>query len=329
MKTVIIANPMAGAGKVGRRWQNFNRIINSCFGPAQVRFTQGPADATRVARQAAREGCERLVVVGGDGTLNEAVNGLFSEDGMTSLGADISLVLYPVGTGGDFARSVGLSALPVQRALEIATDRRIDLGRTTLTAPDGSTIVRHFINISSFGASGLIDQKVNASSKLLGGKASFMWGTLRGLLAYKNQRVRLTVDDIFDQEVLINTVAVANGRFFGGSMKIAPDALVDDGLFDIVILGDLGLATFLRYSSYIYKGRHLELPAVSVMRGRTLTATPLYPTPVLIDFDGEQPGQLPVRYEVMPKALKLFAPWEHAEGAMRDPANSVKSRIDA
>ena len=309
MRTTIIANPHAGAGRVGRRWPHFNRAINSCFGPAQVRFTQGPGEAVFLCRDSMREGCERVIVVGGDGTLNEVVNGLFSADGSEFLGQGVSLVLYPAGTGSDLARSIGLTRRPVEEALQSSSDRLIDLGCATLTDASGVTRVHHFINISSFGASGLIVDKVNKSSKFLGGKASFILGTVRGLVSYRNQRIRLTVDDVFDEEVLINTVAVANGQFFGGSMQIAPNARLDDGKFDVVILGDLGLGTFLRHSHRIYQGAHLSLPNIRVVQGSVVTATPLGKNPVLIDLDGEQPGQLPVRYHIIPKAIKLYAPW--------------------
>jgi diacylglycerol kinase family enzyme len=200
-------------------------------------------------------------------------------------------------------------------ALDEAEERPIDVGRAQFLDHTGKNVVRHFVNISSFGSSGLIVDKVNKSTKVLGGKASFCIGTLRGLVAYNNQRVRLRVDDVFDEEIVINTVAVANGRFFGGSMMIAPHALLDDGFFDVVVLGDIGLVTFLRYSGKIYKGRHIGLPEIRELRGRVVEATPLGREPVLIDLDGEQPGRLPVRYGVLPSAIKLLAPWKRASAA--------------
>jgi diacylglycerol kinase family enzyme len=136
----------------------------------------------------------------------------------------------------------------------------------------------------------LWDKSREAMEARLGGRASFCIGALRGLVAYNNQRVRLRVDDVFDEEIVINTVAVANGRFFGGSMMIAPHALLDDGFFDVVVLGDIGLVTFLRYSGKIYKGRHIGLPEIRELRGRVIEATPPGREPVLIDLDGEQPG---------------------------------------
>jgi YegS/Rv2252/BmrU family lipid kinase len=312
MKTVIVVNPRAGAGRVGRRWDHYNRSINACFGPAEVRFTQASGDATRLTQEAVLSGFERIVVVGGDGTLNECVNGLFGADG-TFLAATTQLVLYPAGTGGDFCRSIGLASANLESAMHGATERLIDLGRAQLTRADGTPLTRYFINISSFGSSGLIVDKVNHTTKVLGGKASFLLGSIKGLLAYRNQRVRVQIDDKFDAEMLINTVAVANARYFGGSMKIAPEAQLNDGLFDVVTIEDIGLFEFLQYSGRLYKGQHIGLPGIRLMRGRTVIASALGSSPVLIDIDGEQPGQLPVRYDILPSRLKVYAPWHRAE----------------
>lgn len=314
MKTVIIVNPKAGAGRVGKRWNSYNRSINACFGPAEVRFTQAAGEATRLTREAVREGFERVVVIGGDGTLNECVNGLFSEDGQEFLGKDISMVLYPAGTGGDFCRSIGLETGNLETALHGATYKRIDLGKVAFSGSRGEPHVRYFINISSFGASGLIVDKVNHTSKILGGKTSFLWGTIKGLLAYRNQRVHIRIDDTFAADVLVNTVAVANGRYFGGSMKIAPTARLDDGCFDVILIEDIGLLDFLQYSRHLYQGQHLHLPGIRLIQGRKLVATPLSTAPVLIDVDGEQPGKLPVQYDILPHVLNVYAPWNRAEG---------------
>jgi YegS/Rv2252/BmrU family lipid kinase len=313
MKNVVVANPKAAAGRVQSLWEKSREAMEARLGGIEVRFTSGPGDATELTRRAIAEGANRIIAVGGDGTVNEVVNGFFDESGRAA--RETSLVVYPAGTGGDFARSIGMSGTDAVLALDEAEERPIDVGRAQFLDHTGKNVVRHFVNISSFGSSGLIVDKVNKSTKVLGGKASFCIGTLRGLVAYNNQRVRLRVDDVFDEEIVINTVAVANGRFFGGSMMIAPHALLDDGFFDVVVLGDIGLVTFLRYSGKIYKGRHIGLPEIRELRGRVVEATPPGREPVLIDLDGEQPGRLPVRYGVLPSAIKLLAPWKRAGAA--------------
>ncbi len=318
MMTVVIANPAARAGKVGRQWGQLEATVERALGPIEVRLTGHPGEATQLARRAIQDGAERIAVVGGDGTLNEVVNGFFAENGQL-LGREVVLALVPVGTGGDFSRSIGLCGVELATAIERATVHRIDLGRAEMVARDGSPVLRHFVNISSFGSSGLIVDMVNNTSKLLGAKASFMWGTLKGLLQYRNQRIRLQVDDVCDEEMVVNTVAVANGRFFGGSMKIAPQAVLDDGLFDITVVGDIGLAEFLGANRRLYQGDILGVPGVRRLVGREIKATPIGHAQVLIDLDGEQPGQLPVTYRILPAALQLLAPWGQAEAGK--PAN--------
>ncbi|MED5463868.1 MAG: diacylglycerol kinase family protein [Myxococcota bacterium] len=316
MKRVIIANPNAGSGAVRREWAGIKREIFGAIGTAEDRFTACAGDAARLVKDAAREGFEQIIVVGGDGTLNEAVNGWFDAEG-AAWNPDAALVVYPRGTGGDFSRSIGLTAENPALSFADATTRAIDVGSVRLTDHHGQPQQRYFLNISSFGSSGVISDSVNrmgAASKFLGGKATYAFGTVRGLLSYRNQRVRLRVDDAFEAELVINTVAVANGRYFGGSMKVAPQARLDDGLFDVVIMGDISLVDFIKYNPELYRGEHLELPGFSLHRGRKVVATPVgNRRDVLVETDGETPGKLPVTYEVMPGALRVYAPWGRAE----------------
>lgn len=314
MKSVAVVNPRAGGYRVKRRWQRLQRLIDGHFGPVQAQFTSRPGEATHLAREAIRAGAERIVVVGGDGTINEAVNGFVDEAGESILNPAVTLAVCPVGTGCDFARSIGFAGVPLDVALQRSSERPIDLGRVEFVGRDGRNVVRHFLNISSFGASGTVVQKVNQTRKLFGSRLSFVIGTLRGMAAYANQRVRLQLDAGPEQDVLVNTVAVANGRYFGGSMKVAPEARLNDGLFDVVRMGDIGVGTFVRHGHLIYKGRHLTLPQMRCTRAARVVATPV-DGQVLLDLDGEQPGRLPATFEVRASAIKLLAPWDRADAA--------------
>jgi len=313
MKPCLIANPNAAAGRVGRNWTAYARMVAERFGPCDVKLTERRGDATLHARDAARRGARHVVVVGGDGTLNEAVNGLFASDGDTPINPDLVLAYVPAGTGTDYARSVGLSGRTLSSLFSDCTERRVDIGRATLRGPDGAKQVRHFVNVSSFGASGLIADLTNRSSKRFGGKISFYMSTLRGLLAWRNRPIRLRIDDTFDQEVTVNTVAVANGRYFGGGMKIAPDALLDDGALDVIIVGNIRVTTFLSQSPRLYAGTHLALPYVTALRGRRVAAEPLDENPIPIETDGEHPGHLSVEYSALPGAMTVLAHWSKAE----------------
>ncbi len=318
METTVIANPLAAAGKVGRQWSRYERAIIDRFGKSDVRITTRAGEARSLTREAVREGTEQIVVVGGDGTINESVNGLFDPVDETRGAKLPTLVFLPAGTGGDLARSLGLRGLTPKAALETESTRPIDLGRVELKGPGGEPIVHYFINIASFGSSALIVDKVNKSPKFLGGEASFLIGTLRGLFGWRDRRIRLRVDDTFDDEIDINTVALANGRYFGGGMKVAPHALVNDGELDVIIVGGAGLVSFLRHSGKLYRGTHLNLPIVTSLKGKTILAESVdnSETPIYLEADGEAPGFLPLRCTVLPGAVDLLAPWPRAEAAL-------------
>jgi diacylglycerol kinase (ATP) len=166
--------------------------------------------------------------------------------------------------------------------------------------------MRYFINIASFGIGGLVDRYVNQSHKWLSGKASFFLATMRASLHYKNARCRIAFDDGPLVQLPIYSVAVSNGRFFGGGMKIAPDAEIDDGRFDVVTIGDVSVVTMMRHSGKIYRGAHIGLPNVSVERARKVVAEPVDASEeVLLDVDGEAPGRLPATFELVPQAIRI------------------------
>jgi diacylglycerol kinase (ATP) len=239
--TCVIVNPASAGGATGRRWPELRAELDRVLDRWDNRFTLGPGDATRLAREAVAEGYEMIVSVGGDGTMSEVVTGLFdpASDGCAATPTRPGIVLGSVrqGTGGDFARYLGLKgALPeCVRHLGGDATRPADLGLVALTSPSGEVRRSGFLNIGSFGMSGLVDEKVNATTKLLGGRVSFLVGLGRALVAYRPQPVRITVDGAPFYEGPMVTCAVANGQYFGGGMWIAPKAEIDDGLFDVVV----------------------------------------------------------------------------------------------
>ncbi|MBC7792766.1 MAG: diacylglycerol kinase family lipid kinase, partial [Clostridia bacterium] len=192
MKGLIVANPYAAAGAVGRNWDRLARHVHASYGSdLDLAFTTARGDATRIVHDAIAGGADRIIAVGGDGTINECVNGFaaYGPEVGTQLG------VFPAGTGSDLARSIGIA-----KSTEGCSDRLTDIGRVSCVGRDGGQSLRWFLNVASMGASGLIVDKVNTTTKRFGGKASFMIGTLKGLARYKNQRIRLTIDDLFDGE---------------------------------------------------------------------------------------------------------------------------------
>jgi len=306
-RTTVIVNPSSQGGKLGKRWRDHADVIGRAF-PFDEAITTGPGHATDLTREALRAGVERIVAIGGDGTVNEVVNGFFA-DGV-AIAPEASFALIPYGTGGDFRRSIDMPLDFAGAVAVIAANqrRRIDVGRLEFTRTDGARATRMFANIASFGVSGVVDRLVNESGKKLG-RLSFMLATARATWSYKNQRVQLVLDGGERIEATINTIAVANGRFFGGAMMIAPQAELDDGLFDVICMGDLTFADLVKSGSRLYKGTHLTMAKVTSRRARVVEAEAIEPGAVVeLDVDGEAPGRLPARFEVVPRALSIVVP---------------------
>ena len=234
LKTFCVVNPNSANGSTRRLWPEIHTRIQAAIGEVGVGLTEAPGHATELARQALEQGYEQIVAVGGDGTNNEVVNGFFRQDG-TPLAPEAVFAFVTRGTGGDFRRIFGFD-LELQTFVDNLAGRdapRADVGRLQFRDHDGQRAVRYFINIASFGIGGLVDEKVNAASKVLGGKASFMIATVKALLQYRNQTVRMVADDGEPRTLKVNNVAVANGQYFGGGMWIAPMARIDDGWLEV------------------------------------------------------------------------------------------------
>lgn len=301
-----VVNPRSGGGRTAREWPALEAELRTRLGPLDVSFTNGPMHAATLTSAALKGGANLIVAVGGDGTLNECVNGFFEDGKAVNAAAELGCVTS--GTGGDFRRTLGIGDGPraaIER-LAAGTRRRIDAGRIAFADDAGRPAGRYFVNIASFGLSGAVDRAVNRAriAKWFGGRFAFAWCSFKTLLSYRGSPVRLSIDDTFEETVTPSTVAVCNGRFFGGGMQVAPDAEPADGLFHVIIMEDIGPWATLRNMGAIYEGRHLGLPSVRVLTGRRITASPREPSPpVLLDVDGEAPGALPMECEVLPDAL--------------------------
>jgi diacylglycerol kinase (ATP) len=307
-RTTVIVNPESQGKRLGKRWSDIADTLGRAF-PFDEAITRGPGDATRLTREALRAGVERVVAIGGDGTVNEVVNGFFDDDG-APIAPEASFALIPFGTGGDFRRTLGLPTGLAEAARVVAANhrRRIDVGRLAFTSPDGARVHRMFANIASFGVSGVVDRLVNESGKRFG-RLSFMLATARATWSYRNQRVQLTFDGADRLEATINTVAVANGRYFGGGMMVAPEAELDDGQFDVVAMGDFGFGDLLKSGRRLYQGTHVSMDKVTSRRAKVVEAEGVEPGAVIeLDVDGECPGRLPARFELLAGALWVVAP---------------------
>jgi len=308
---VFIVNPRSANGATLRKFDRLREQLRARLGDVDVRLTERPRHATELTRAAVRANVKAVIAVGGDGTNNEVINGFFEEDG-TPIPTTTAFANVTSGTGGDFRRTFGWSDKAdhaIDRIARMQT-KRIDVGRVRFTKRkeegpgDG---VYAFLNSSGFGLSGETVDVVNKSSKALGAKLSFMAGTVRTLLAYAPQRVRITLDDGETTESENLVVAICNGQYFGGGMQIAPKAEPDDGLFDYVAVVGKGVGLFARHGLSLYSGKHTELPFVTYKKCKRVRAEPVRPDDrVLLELDGEQPGVLPATWEVVPSAVSLI-----------------------
>ncbi len=223
-------------------------------------------------------------------------------------GTATAVATIPLGTGMDFVRTYGIPTRfddAVQTALHGAT-RVIDVGRVSYRAWDGSAAERYVANVGSVGMSAAVAQRANGMSKALGGKATFFYALVRVFLEWQNTPVTVELDDGVRREARMHDVIVANGRWHGGAMLLAPDAEPDDGLFDVVLIGDITKADFVTTAPKIYKGTYLAHPKVELVRSRGVTVDA--PERLPIELDGEQVGTTPVRFEVVPGALHVRVP---------------------
>jgi YegS/Rv2252/BmrU family lipid kinase len=304
-RPLVIVNPAARNGGVGRAWEKLAATLAGYGIDAETVHTQRPGHASELARAGLQDGPRLVVAVGGDGTVNEVVNGFF--DGDRAIAPEAELAIVPIGTGRDGARTYRIPGRP-ERALAIVASgatRTIDLGRATYVAHGGGEESRLFLNIASCGLSGAVAERANRTSKRLGGTPSFLWATVATFAHWKNIGFKVTTDDE-QRELVANNTIVANGRYFGGGMHIAPDALPDDGLLDAIVFGDVGRLDLALNMHRLYRGTILRHPKASHRLARAVSVETARPLP--IEIDGEQPGVTPVRFEVVPAALRLRVP---------------------
>ena len=306
MKIRIIVNPRAGAGIAERAARHVSSTLRDAGTQHELAETRGPGDATRLAREAASDGRDVVAGAGGDGTLNEVVQAYLDAAGVPIPGPSIALI--PAGTGGDFSRLFGLDANPERARDRIlsGTKRPLDFGVMEVVSDRGAPVRRAFVNIGSFGISGRIDQIVNQGPKWIGGRLAFALGSVRAMSVYKNAPVSIQVDGNTWFEGRLVVAAIANGRYFGGGMMVAPEADPSDGVFDVVAVGDLSFAESIVFAPSFYSGKHLGHERVSSTRGVRVDARPLASEPVYVDADGETPGRLPLSATIFPGALTLL-----------------------
>jgi diacylglycerol kinase (ATP) len=266
-----------------------------------VLLSQGPGELTELTRRAIEEGATLLVVVGGDGTVHEVVNG--------AVGApdEVELAVLPRGTGKDFVRSLRIPS-DLARALAVAREgrpRAIDVGRASYRSPDGSEAGAYFANFAGAGISGAIARRANNTSKALGGKVSFLVATVAVFASWKSARITVQIGGERRTGQMFEVLAM-NGDYAAGGMWVTPEAEPDDGRLDVLLIGDVTKLDFVRTFPKIYRGKHLSHPKIDVLHGQTVEIAAQPDVPVVLD--GEQPGTTPARFDLVPQALRVRVP---------------------
>jgi YegS/Rv2252/BmrU family lipid kinase len=294
MTVVIVANPTSGRGKGAKLIPRVEEKLRELGVPFEMRVSAGPEEPERLAREAASGGASVVAALGGDGHVGLCANGL--------LGSEAALAVIPAGTGNDFARHIGLDRKdPVGAAAFLAhpVTRRLDVVRVLM--PQGE---RHYLNVGGTGFDSDANELANRTH-VLTGTAKYVYAVLVTLARFHAGRFHLVVDGR-EHDLAGMMVAVGNGVSYGGGMRITPNAVSDDGLLDLTVVGEVSKPEFVRTFPKVFKGTHLEHPAVTSMRGREIAISAERPFEVY--GDGEHLGSLPATFTVMPAALDVVVP---------------------
>ncbi len=319
-KVAVIVNPRSANGRTGKAWPALEHRFRDVLPQFDVLTTDRPWHAAELTRQALRSGCDRIVSVGGDGTHHEVLNGFF--DGYLPINPAASLAIFPHGTGSDLARTLGvLNAANALSLLNGSYSMKVDVGRVTFTLPGGAAQeVRYFINVADFGMGGSVVECVNRGTKRLGPFLTFLTALLRTLATYRNPLIKLQIDGELLEQRTVNVI-IANGKYYGGGIHVAREARMDSGSFEVYVLGDIGFWKAVFNLPKFYTGSYID--RTDLVRRYTAHRVVAHSDErVLLNLDGEQPGQLPAAVEVLPAALRLVVPG-FPEPARATPMRSV------
>lgn len=311
---LLIVNPKSAGGATREKWSGIAADFRAHFGPFSVAFTKSAGEGRELARRGADSGRRFIIACGGDGTINEVANGIMES------GREVEFGILPSGTGGDFRRTIGMSNETRVAARQLRTGRTIkmDVGKVSFTTSDGSPSHRYFINVSSFGLSSTVANSVSSKSIFnwaplsgpMKGKAKFAVSTLEVLSELKARLLKIKVDENPETTLASVNLCICNSRYFGGGMKIAPEANITDGLFELINIGDVKALKVVAHLPMLYRGTHTRMEEVTSAKASKIEVSSADGDRVPIETDGEVVGSLPATYELLPKALSIRVPNE-------------------
>jgi YegS/Rv2252/BmrU family lipid kinase len=306
-KVAVVVNPHAARGRVGKRWREIRSALESRFPRLTTQFTEESGHAIELTQDLLRQGTDLVIAAGGDGTINEVANGFVNDD--DEVFQDAQLGILPLGTGGDFQRTMGIPS-GLKFAIEVLVDGKsaaIDVGKATFVDHDGSQASRYFVNILSFGMGGAVAVRSKNAWSRWSGKLAFLWATFAVVAGYRGRRVELELDGApLAGKFRITNVAIGNGRFHGGGMQPCPTAVLNDGILEVTVIEYLNpfeLARDIRilYSDHVYshpKVRHFQAREIRARSEET----------ALLEIDGEPLGALPLEVSMARGRLNVIVP---------------------
>ena len=311
---LVIINPESADGTTRNAWPSIASELRTHFGAFACAFTEKQGQGVQLAAEAARKGTKLIIACGGDGTISEVGNGILLS------GKDSELGILPSGTGGDFRKSLDIPARARDAAeiLRTGRTRKIDVGRVTYMTDSGEQETRYFLGVASFGMSADVIERVKEGGpdwlpskgpKWLTGRVSFGVAMLRSAMQTPATKVIVQLDDEVEHHLTVANLCIANARYFGGGMKIAPDAKLNDGKFDVVSVGDLGALKIVTSAPRLYLGSHLGMNDVGhALAAKVVARATKEDEAVMIEVDGELPGRLPATFQIFPGALRVRCP---------------------
>ena len=309
---LVIVNPASADGATRENWPKIASGLRTHFGPFAVELTKSVGHARTLSAEAASKGTKLIIACGGDGTISEVANGIIDS------GTESELGILPAGTGSDFRRSIGVSnhVAEAARALRSGRTKIIDAVRVAFINKVGERETRYSINVASFGMSTeVLDRAASGEAKKwvpaftprkVTSKLSYAAATVQTTFTASPAEVFLQIDDGQQRRLRVAELCVANARYYGGAMKIAPDAKLDDGYFDVVMIGDATSLRLLTNAPRLYFGAHLSMSEVTHVLAKQVIARPANKDKeVRVELDGEVVGRLPSTFEIVPRALRV------------------------
>ena len=314
-KWLVVVNPMASVGKSGKDWPLIKQtLINEGIEFDDV-MTEYPRHAIEIVRNAIVEkGYRKFISVGGDGTNNEVINGIFTQDAVPT--TEITMATMPIGTGNDWRRTfdIPLEYDVVAKIIKAGHTFSHDIGKLTYYN-DGDPKIRYFLNAAGTG----LDQMVCNSTNMMkqqgkGGTIRYLISVVKCLLTYKVTHIQIEIDNqvVFDDQIL--SVSVGNCRFNGGGMMMMPNAIPDDGQLDVTVIRKLSIFKFAANVKAIYDGTFIKkLKEVQTYRGKHIKIVSIPPHSLLVETEGEDLNNSPFDFEILPKAINMVIPKDNGQ----------------